>query len=427
MRKLHLPQPVIACTTALAFVLAGCDVNIEPTDLSSVTAEKDRTVIESTLGKPSQVVEERGFTVASYSYNKGIFVQGPSGGSGGSSMGGGYAPGMEVLVLGALVLVAILGPIEYANRSSEARAEQKGQLAAIFDGDDKLVFAGSLDNSEPTPGRLTSIVARYTEAQAGNEAAFIYLAKITLIPGQKRTFLETAANNGSGEAAFELGEAHKFGASVEQSDREAGRWWLTAGRRDYVPAYTKLGQAYMAGTGVKRDLEQARVWFAKAAENGDEEAAEIAADLKAVLSHIDAATPEAKYALALAYERGNVLPVNFPEAERLLRESAEAGYAPAQALYADRGSDLVKALKWHRLAADRGLASSQTYVGLMYVKGNAGVSLDTVEALKWFYLAAAQNDEVAKQYVRVLTPSLSVEEKSEARRRAENWHEAHLQ
>ena len=60
------PNLVIVCAATLALVLAGCDVNIEATDLSAVTIENDRAVIEKALGKPDEVVEAQGFTVAAY-------------------------------------------------------------------------------------------------------------------------------------------------------------------------------------------------------------------------------------------------------------------------------------------------------------------------------------------------------------------------
>ena len=47
MRKMRRPNPIIVCTMALALVLVGCDVNIEPTDLASVTAD---CLFEQTIG-----------------------------------------------------------------------------------------------------------------------------------------------------------------------------------------------------------------------------------------------------------------------------------------------------------------------------------------------------------------------------------------
>lgn len=398
---MRLPKPIIGCTAALALVLAGCDANIEPTDLSVVTVEKDKSAIEQSLGQPDQLVKSQGFTVASYTYDTGYHAAAPAAGTLNLCSGGGGPYGGACIAEFFVLLIAL--SVQQAEMSSDADVQQKRRLAAIFDANDKLLFAGSLNESETTTESLTQVAARYKEARNGDEASLIYLGQITLIPQQKQTFLETAANSGSAEAAFELGQAYSRGAGVEPSDTEALKWWLKAGRQDYIPAYKQLGKAYQSGNGVERDLEQAKDWFTKAANNGDEEAAEIAADLKVVLSHIDGTTPEAKYAMALAYERGDVLPVNFPKAERLLQESAEAGYAPAQALYGDRIHDNpVEALNWHRLAAEQGYAPSQTYIGLKHTKGDGGLSQSNAEARKWFNLAAAQGDKDAIKALKIL-------------------------
>jgi TPR repeat protein len=154
--------------------------------------------------------------------------------------------------------------------------------------------------------------------------ALFDLSKIAFNPGQAHSLRVNAADAGSAEAAYDTGEAYLMGRGVKSSFSEAAKWWRRAANQNYVPAYVRLGNAYRHGSGVERDWEQARFWFAKAAENGDGKAKEIAADLAAVGPYLEDAKPEdpeGKYALALAYERGNVLKTNFPEAERLLRES----------------------------------------------------------------------------------------------------------
>ena len=83
--------------------------------------------------------------------------------------------------------------------------------------------------------------------------------------------------------------------------------------------------------------------------------------------------------------------------------------------------DPIEALKWHRLAAEQGYAPSQTYVGLQYFNGGAGLSLDKVEALKWFNLAAEQGDEDAQNYLRVLSKNSSAELNANALRLADEW------
>jgi len=57
--------------------------------------------------------------------------------------------------------------------------------------------------------------------------------------------------------------------------------------------------------------------------------------------------------------------------------------------------DDQEAVRWSRLAAERGDAVAQSNLGLMYAKGQ-GVPQDYTEAVKWYRLAAEQGDAVAQ-------------------------------
>ena len=57
----------------------------------------------------------------------------------------------------------------------------------------------------------------------------------------------------------------------------------------------------------------------------------------------------------------------------------------------EKPKDYREALKWFRLAADKGSAEAQRFVGIIYDNGQ-GVARDSKEALKWFRLAADQGD-----------------------------------
>lgn len=374
------PKLIIGYTTALAFILAGCAINIEPTDLSVVTVDKDRTVIEKALGKPDEVVEAQGFTIASYSYNKGIFVPAPRGGGGSSGGGpGGYA------AVGALVLA----PIAYAIRTSKASARQKGHLATIFDTDGKLLFAGSLD--EPTSEKLTSIAIRYQEAQSGDAGALIDLSEFTLIPDQKRTFLETAANSGSAKAQYRV-------ANSATNDAAKIGLLRKAAAQNHTSAQIDLGKLLLYGSSEFVDRTEAKVWLTKAADAGESEAQTELSKLSSFetkLIRAERGEPEAQYALGNAYEIGEAVKPNPEEALNWWLKAAEAGYAPAQAKYGDRVySDPVAKLKWHRLAAEQGYAPSQTEIGKRYLGGN-GTERDREQAKLWLAKAAESGDEAA--------------------------------
>lgn len=98
-----------------------------------------------------------------------------------------------------------------------------------------------------------------------------------------------------------------------------------------------------------------------------------------------------------AYRAGD-----YAAALRISRGLAEKGDASAQAfvglLYAEgRGvaKDDTEASKWYRKAADQGYAAAQRSLGDMYLR-DQGVSKDEVEAVKWFLKAAEQGDAPAQ-------------------------------
>ena len=82
------------------------------------------------------------------------------------------------------------------------------------------------------------------------------------------------------------------------------------------------------------------------------------------------------------------------------RIAADRGDADGQfklgGLYANerfgfKARDAVEAVKWYRKAADQGYASAQHDLGTMYFTvGGRGVAKDAVEAVKWFRKAADQ-------------------------------------
>jgi TPR repeat protein len=420
------PNLKIVCAATLALVLAGCDVNIEPTDLSAVAIENDRTAIEKTLGKPDKVVDARGFTLASYPYDKGYHAsaEAPTGIPRPASTAGGGLAG-----LGWLVITAVAAPIDHAARTSKARPGQIGKLAAVYDIDQKLVFAGLLDDPDSKIQTLEELVATFIASQSDDADALLYLSYIALVPDQKSDFFEKAVKFGSAEAAFELGETYARGIGTEKNEVKAVEWWLKAGRQDYAPAFAKLGKAYQTGSGIERDLEQALSWTAKAARSGDEEAQKMEADLARVVPFLQGnipETPTAKYELALAYERVITKTPNGSETMRLLRQSAEQGYSPAQSELSKRylngefnEENREQAKIWLANAAETGNANamntlkklsleegriakwrdaalmggpvSQRNLGNAYRFGE-GVGSDINQALAWYETAASNGD-----------------------------------
>lgn len=93
-----------------------------------------------------------------------------------------------------------------------------------------------------------------------------------------------------------------------------------------------------------------------------------------------------------SYESGDVVG-SIP----ILRRSADAGYAPAQALLAyvlDYSEYDEEAVAYYRKAADQGNADGQFGLGTMLSTGE-GTKKDLVEARRWITLAAGQGHQRA--------------------------------
>jgi len=58
----------------------------------------------------------------------------------------------------------------------------------------------------------------------------------------------------------------------------------------------------------------------------------------------------------------------------------------------------TKAVQWFRKAAERGDATAQSFLGLMYVAGR-GVEQSDTKAVQWYRKAAEQGDAMAQRLV----------------------------
>jgi hypothetical protein len=98
------------------------------------------------------------------------------------------------------------------------------------------------------------------------------------------------------------------------------------------------------------------------------------------------------------YYHGLGVPLDYTEALRWERKSADQGYAKAEygvgfMYFHGKGvpQDYTEALHWYRKAADQGYVYAQGELGYMYETGK-GVPQDYSEALLWYHKAADQGD-----------------------------------
>ena len=62
--------------------------------------------------------------------------------------------------------------------------------------------------------------------------------------------------------------------SVAANEQQAMAWLERAATQDYAAAQYHLGRFYEHGVGIPEDVEQAGVWYLRAADAGDSQAAD---------------------------------------------------------------------------------------------------------------------------------------------------------
>ena len=80
------------------------------------------------------------------------------------------------------------------------------------------------------------------------------------------------AMNGHPKSMCEFGTMYKKeGYWVVQSDEGASMWWLKSAEAGYAPCQFNIGAAYLIGSGIDKDLSQAKYWLQRAIDSDDEE------------------------------------------------------------------------------------------------------------------------------------------------------------
>ena len=71
----------------------------------------------------------------------------------------------------------------------------------------------------------------------------------------------SAAEQGMGEAQYNLGLLYYHGKGVPVDLEQAHQWYLRAAEQDYVRAQYRIAEMYETGEGVRKDPIQAYFWF----------------------------------------------------------------------------------------------------------------------------------------------------------------------
>lgn len=231
--------------------------------------------------------------------------------------------------------------------------------------------------------------------------------------------IEAAAASGGADAQFFLGFLYQSGAGTERSVEKAkaayekaaaagspgaknnlGLIKLAEGEdpkksiglveeaanAGYSPAQVSMGQLFLDGlpaAGLEKDLDQARVWFERASETGDD---------------------DASLTLGIMYEKGAGTAVNHDKAVTLFTKAADAGNTDAMMrlgakLAAGQGikTDAAKGLGWFEKAVAANAPGARAALASLYETGAGdekagGMAKDVKKAFTLYQEAAEAGD-----------------------------------
>ena len=226
---------------------------------------------------------------------------------------------------------------------------------------------------------------------------------------------------GYDEAALMLARLYLYGLGIGKDGKQAVAWLEKVDHKPYDPATRQrfdpahpdtmtsrveaafmLARMYDRGIGVPRDAEQARAWYRKAADYGFVPALDIlgrrdpANGVALLKEAADAGYAPAQYHLARAYYTADGTPRDLKLAGAYFEAAARAGipaamFAAGRMLDQGEGvpADPAKAIVWYKEAALRGDRDAQFALGTYFYSGEV-VGKNPAVARQWFAAAARQ-------------------------------------
>ncbi len=209
------------------------------------------------------------------------------------------------------------------------------------------------------------------------------------------------------DAYMGLGEmALRSLAGLTPSD--AVSWFSAAAQDGRKDAMRALGEMYLKGQGIPPNPQKGQEWLDKAADGGDDLAHRKMADslfeTDPVKAHVyykkaaDAGDNEAAYIAAIMYEDFFEIKPDADDMARLYRQAALSGNAAAQAdygllLYQGRGvvKDNQEAAEWFGKAAKGGDKEGMFLYAVVLAQG-VGVSKNVEDAYYWILKSGGDGD-----------------------------------
>jgi TPR repeat protein len=227
-------------------------------------------------------------------------------------------------------------------------------------------------------------------SDSGHATAMFELSKFYIegygIPKDEKkavTLIRNSAELGEPSAQQVLGLLYQFGEyGVEKDERESLVWLMKSAKGNDALAQLKVGDAYLEGNLLSKDIQKAIEYWTKSAEQNN-----IDSMKRLRTFYIDGVEDiEANVELAIGWTL-KAAELDDCEAQRMLGVDYLIG------THID--VDYSKAAYWSKKAADKGDSQAQYALGVMYKRGffEDGVNMD--EARHWFSLSASQGFQLS--------------------------------
>ena len=220
--------------------------------------------------------------------------------------------------------------------------------------------------------------------------------------------LYLAASGESPNAQFRVGRMYEEGTGVSKDDQQAAEYFLQAAARGWGEHQEEAGERGLRLYAASRGLPESR---------GDVEKT-----LKRIKSHSLSGT--ANFLLGEIYMAGKIIDKDVAMAVEHYTRAAKLGSPEAMnrlgqlwAAGLQGQPDHQEAAIWYRKAAAQGFAEAQFNLGLCYAKGE-GVTHNAVEAWQWLSLAEVQKFPRAEAERKKIEAAMTPEQLAAARDKA---------
>jgi TPR repeat protein len=222
----------------------------------------------------------------------------------------------------------------------------------------------------------------------------------------------SGAYGGEGAEQYNLGYHYLYGQGVNQSNKEAKKWFDLAAKSDSPAARYKIGRLYETGVLYQKDIDKAVFHYEFAAKNGDLYAInnlailylngtgvsqDVNKGIKFLTQAAERANVEAQVNLGLYYLNAIKAEHSIKSALKWFTEAAKennptALYYLAEHAFAEK--DYVKAYDYYLTSAQQSNNNAQLKLAMLYAKG-LGIEKNNSTATNWLTKAAKLGNKKA--------------------------------